>query len=213
MLKSLQVLRIHLLELEKVNELCKDFCTRYISCLKGKLNSDNIMRTLDISNTPPGSPDRTSVPSTPTGNFDGSSRIQMSPLDHLYTPDQTIPDEDTSTSSVAESHSRNLSTSFQPLETDKIPTNVSHSLCIDSNNIIPGNVNGMSVADLTSGFLSKKSKGGKRGVLPKQATNVLKGWLFQHLVVCLQPKSISQCFVFDTLFLLVFLFFRFDKAY
>ncbi len=43
-MKSIQVLRIHLLELEKVNELCKDFCQRYISCLKVKLNSDNIFK-------------------------------------------------------------------------------------------------------------------------------------------------------------------------
>ena len=43
-LKSIQVLRIHLLELEKVNELCKDFCQRYITCLKIKLNSDNIFK-------------------------------------------------------------------------------------------------------------------------------------------------------------------------
>lgn len=31
MIKAIQVLRIHLLELEKVSELCKDFCHRYIS--------------------------------------------------------------------------------------------------------------------------------------------------------------------------------------
>ena len=37
MVKAIQVLRIHLLELEKVSELCKDFCNRYTSCLKGKL--------------------------------------------------------------------------------------------------------------------------------------------------------------------------------
>ena len=43
-MKSIQVLRIHLLELEKVNDLCKDFCQRYISCLKVKLNSDNIFK-------------------------------------------------------------------------------------------------------------------------------------------------------------------------
>ena len=40
-----------------------------------------------------------------------------------------------------------------------------------------------------SGFLTKKNKGGKRGTLPKQATNVLKAWLFQHLVVCLRCSS------------------------
>lgn len=38
------MLRIHLLELEKVNELCKDFCNRYITCLKTKMHSDNLLR-------------------------------------------------------------------------------------------------------------------------------------------------------------------------
>lgn len=45
MLKALQVLRIHLLELEKVQELCRDFCKRYIACLRGKLHSENLLRT------------------------------------------------------------------------------------------------------------------------------------------------------------------------
>uniref|UniRef100_S4RLM6 Pbx/knotted 1 homeobox 2 n=1 Tax=Petromyzon marinus TaxID=7757 RepID=S4RLM6_PETMA len=44
MLKAVQVLRIHLLELEKVRELCQDFCERYIACLRGKLSSDNLLR-------------------------------------------------------------------------------------------------------------------------------------------------------------------------
>lgn len=44
MVKAIQVLRIHLLELEKVNELCKDFCNRYIACLKGKLQSEQLLR-------------------------------------------------------------------------------------------------------------------------------------------------------------------------
>ncbi len=38
----MQVLRIHLLELEKVNDLCRDFCQRYIACLQVKLNPNNI---------------------------------------------------------------------------------------------------------------------------------------------------------------------------
>ncbi|ENN71332.1 hypothetical protein YQE_11947, partial [Dendroctonus ponderosae] len=45
MIKAIQVLRIHLLELEKVQELCKDFCNRYISCLKGKMQSENLLRS------------------------------------------------------------------------------------------------------------------------------------------------------------------------
>ncbi|XP_063219881.1 homeobox protein Meis3-like isoform X2 [Bacillus rossius redtenbacheri] len=49
MIKAIQVLRIHLLELEKVQELCKDFCNRYITCLKGKMQSENLLRS-DYSN-------------------------------------------------------------------------------------------------------------------------------------------------------------------
>uniref|UniRef100_T1IS95 Homeobox domain-containing protein n=1 Tax=Strigamia maritima TaxID=126957 RepID=T1IS95_STRMM len=45
MVKAIQVLRIHLLELEKVQELCKDFCHRYITCLKGKMQSENLLRS------------------------------------------------------------------------------------------------------------------------------------------------------------------------
>jgi len=45
MIISIQVLRIHLLELEKVQELCKDFCNRYITCLKGKMQSENLLRS------------------------------------------------------------------------------------------------------------------------------------------------------------------------
>ena len=45
MVSSIQVLRIHLLELEKVQELCKDFCNRYITCLKGKMQSENLLRS------------------------------------------------------------------------------------------------------------------------------------------------------------------------
>lgn len=43
MVKAIQVLRIHLLELEKVNELCKDFCSRYIACLRTKMNSETLL--------------------------------------------------------------------------------------------------------------------------------------------------------------------------
>ena len=57
MIRAIQVLRIHLLELEKVQDLCKDFCNRYITCLKvrrdqvdltlaqGKMQSENLLRS------------------------------------------------------------------------------------------------------------------------------------------------------------------------
>ncbi|XP_072513679.1 homeobox protein Meis1a isoform X4 [Salminus brasiliensis] len=43
MMQSIQVLRFHLLELEKVHELCDNFCHRYISCLKGKMPMDLVV--------------------------------------------------------------------------------------------------------------------------------------------------------------------------
>ena len=41
-------LRIHLLELEKVQELCSHFCDRYINCLKKNMQSENLLRS-DLS--------------------------------------------------------------------------------------------------------------------------------------------------------------------
>ena len=45
MIKSIQVLRIHLLELSKVQDLCKDFCQRYINCLRIMMNSENLLKS------------------------------------------------------------------------------------------------------------------------------------------------------------------------
>ena len=44
MIRALQVLRIHLLELEKVQELCNDFCTKYITCIQGKMRNEDVLR-------------------------------------------------------------------------------------------------------------------------------------------------------------------------
>ena len=43
MLRAIQTLRIHLLELEKVNELCRDFCSRYIACLRAKMHNEQLL--------------------------------------------------------------------------------------------------------------------------------------------------------------------------
>ena len=36
-------------ELEKVQELCKDFCCRYIICIKKKMQSENVLRNENCS--------------------------------------------------------------------------------------------------------------------------------------------------------------------
>lgn len=191
MLKSLQVLRIHLLELEKVNELCKDFCTRYISCLKGKLNSDNIMRTLDINTTPPTSPTHTlQLPDVPLTSSNTITESQSTSVDQLDFSNQSKPMLQTDILQCSDASA---------LIPDNNKKSGSRPIPDPNENIIEA-VNGIPVSELTSGFLSKKNKCGKRGVLPKQATNVLKAWLFQHLVVCMiiyyesivQPASQSS---------------------
>ncbi|XP_058877573.1 LOW QUALITY PROTEIN: homeobox protein meis3-B-like [Acipenser ruthenus] len=47
MIQAIQVLRFHLLELEKVHDLCDNFCHRYITCLKGKMPIDLVMDDRD----------------------------------------------------------------------------------------------------------------------------------------------------------------------
>eukprot|EP00111_Clytia_hemisphaerica_P017870 TCONS_00052864-protein len=174
MLKSLQVLAIHLLELGKVNELCKDFCTRYISCLKGKLNSENIMRTLDIQNTPPGSPTSPKNPTQPMSDVTMvGSTIDASILAPPKTPTAVPVNGRSSSTSSLENNNTTLKEDFS----------IHRSMSVDTPSFIgaAGLATPMSPEQLT-GFLTKKNKGGKRGTLPKVATNVLKAWLFQHLV-------------------------------
>ncbi|KAM8831472.1 homeobox protein Meis2b isoform 2-T3 [Spinachia spinachia] len=48
MVQAIQVIRFHLLELEKVHELCDNFCHRYISCLKGKMAIDLVIEEKDV---------------------------------------------------------------------------------------------------------------------------------------------------------------------
>lgn len=47
MVQAIQVLRFHLLELEKVHDLCDNFCHRYITCLKGKMPIDLVIEDRD----------------------------------------------------------------------------------------------------------------------------------------------------------------------
>lgn len=91
MVKAIQVLRIHLLELEKVSDLCKDFCSRYIACLKTKMNSETL-----LSGDPgsPYSPGQGQAPSfSPT-------KTQVSTVDGLY-PSSSVWVRETTSSTVA----------------------------------------------------------------------------------------------------------------
>merc|ERR1712223_1965337 len=96
MVQAIQVLRFHLLELEKVHELCDNFCHRYISCLKGKMPIDLVIDEREggtkleglegISNSDlhnrsnadsTSHTDGASTPDVASGGYNGLSNIKM----------------------------------------------------------------------------------------------------------------------------------------
>lgn len=83
MIKAIQVLRIHLLELEKVQELCKDFCNRYITCLKGKMQSENLLRS-DYAF------DNNNLPGSTNNNSSSSAGSPPPPMHHPFHPHHQV---------------------------------------------------------------------------------------------------------------------------
>ncbi|XP_056096163.1 uncharacterized protein LOC130075548 isoform X4 [Rhinichthys klamathensis goyatoka] len=180
MVKAIQVLRIHLLELEKVNELCKDFCNRYITCLKTKMHSDNLLRNdlggpYSPSQTNLGlqqdllhnsSPSLTSVSSTinPSGIVVPAGSLQQNNV-AMTTINSQVVSGGTLYQPVA------MLTSQGQVLTQGLPQG---TIQIQNNQV---NLDLSSLLDADD----KKSKN-KRGVLPKHATNIMRSWLFQHLM-------------------------------
>ncbi|XP_077597560.1 homeobox protein PKNOX2 [Stigmatopora nigra] len=179
MVKAIQVLRIHLLELEKVNELCKDFCNRYITCLKTKMHSDNLLRN-DLSGpyspthtnlsvqqelNPTSSPSVTSVSNSenPPGILASSGGLQQGSVS-ITTINSPMVSDVSLYQPVAMVTSQGVLTQALPtgaIQIQNSQLNVDLSALLDSED--------------------KKSRN-KRGVLPKQATNIMRSWLFQHLM-------------------------------
>ncbi|XP_054260816.1 homeobox protein homothorax isoform X2 [Macrosteles quadrilineatus] len=85
MVQAIQVLRFHLLELEKVHELCDNFCHRYISCLKGKMPIDLVIDERE-SSKPMGE-----LGGSTNGNDGRSNADSTSHTDGASTPDVRPP--------------------------------------------------------------------------------------------------------------------------
>ncbi|XP_069080638.1 homeobox protein PKNOX2 isoform X2 [Pleurodeles waltl] len=180
MVKAIQVLRIHLLELEKVNELCKDFCNRYITCLKTKMHSDNLLRN-DLGG--PYSPNHTSI------SLHSQDLLQHSPNSMtsvssnpqgIVVQASTLQQGNISMTTLNSSPVVSGGTLYQPV------TMVTSQGQVVTQAIPQGSIqiqNTQVNLDLTALLDSedKKSKN-KRGVLPKHATNIMRSWLFQHLM-------------------------------
>ncbi|KAG1696483.1 Homeobox protein PKNOX2 [Nymphon striatum] len=209
MIKAIQVLRIHLLELEKVQDLCKDFCNRYITCLKGKMQSENLLRSdYPPYNTSSGGSDSDSQPSTPNSSShitNGSlpsnnvmvqpSQNSVSLVQNPAVPAATIyqmvhtaqgiiaqPLIQTNTSSNSQpSNDINQSTQTQGhLIHGSTPLSQIGAAPVPSPNEKSMLLSSVPHDEDDDEYYSKKKQ--KRGVLPKHATTVMRSWLFQHIV-------------------------------
>ncbi|XP_015588927.1 homeobox protein PKNOX2 isoform X4 [Cephus cinctus] len=219
MIKAIQVLRIHLLELEKVQELCKDFCNRYISCLKGKMQSENLLRSdyshqghdMGPSSGSNGSSPLQVLSSTGNDVESGANGLRVSRGDLLTENGaaslvgihgEAGTDRPSSArSSTTTQHS--IRSSSQDHDDPPSPSTVHGSTPLSQIGAHPcASVNDMYLGqgspspapseDEDEGLGTATGHGGghggvrkgrqKRGVLPKQATTIMRSWLFQHLV-------------------------------
>ncbi|XP_013888026.1 homeobox protein PKNOX1 isoform X1 [Austrofundulus limnaeus] len=181
MVKAIQVLRIHLLELEKVSDLCKDFCSRYIACLKTKMNSETLLSGEPGSPYSPVqgqpqnfSPTKTQTPSSISGT--------ISPQGQIVVPASALQQGNVTVTAVNPTQVVTGGTVYQPV------TVVTPQGQMVTQALSPGTIrvqnNQLQLQfhqDLNLFNHDDNSTKNKRGVLPKHATNVMRSWLFQHI--------------------------------
>ncbi|CAF0934460.1 unnamed protein product [Rotaria sp. Silwood1] len=179
---AMQVLRIHLLELEKLNELCEDFCQRYIACLKVKLNPNNI-----FSDDEEDGNDDNECEDFESNNDEDFESIEENDDDnfmfnqqqfnnkHLLKVQsynkQTVPTNDIN--SIYNQHT----TQFNG------QTPFSQIIASGSSSIVNSSSSSISF-DSTCTKQRKSStivSSSKRSILPKSATSIMRSWLFQHI--------------------------------
>ncbi|XP_061576227.1 homeobox protein Meis3 isoform X1 [Cololabis saira] len=185
MIQAIQVLRFHLLELEKVHDLCDNFCHRYITCLKGKMPTDLVLD------------DREGGSKSDMEDFSGSctSLSEQVGLKHetLWLP-RSLGCWEFSISPAASSSllspPQNASWLREPDECATTPLGTpgtcglpSHSLgdnCSDAGDGLDGGVASPSTGEEDESDRDRRNNK-KRGIFPKVATNIMRAWLFQHL--------------------------------
>ncbi|XP_005751628.1 homeobox protein PKNOX1.1 isoform X2 [Pundamilia nyererei] len=181
MVKAIQVLRIHLLELEKVSDLCKDFCSRYIACLKTKMNSETLLSGDPGSPYSPVqgqaqnfSPTKSQTPSSISGT--------ISPQGQIVVPASALQQGNVTVTTVNPTQVVAGGTVYQPV------TVVTPQGQVVTQALSPGTIrvqnNQLQLQfhqDLNLFSHEDNSTKNKRGVLPKHATNVMRSWLFQHI--------------------------------
>lgn len=210
MIKALQVLRIHLLEIEKVSELCKDFCTRYIACLKTTLHSSQLLQfTLDGSEDlvsgdelSPSTQSQMLTTAIPTAavmtQVGGNSVVIQGDLMQPATA---------AVASLGQGQVVSGGTVYQMVQTPQglvaQPIQMITNAQIAGTPVIHGStpisqigVQNTAISELQSNMFTPtlvncsqmnyeddddNQRKMKRGVLPKRATQIMKTWLFQHI--------------------------------
>lgn len=182
MIQAIQVLRFHLLELEKVHELCNNFCHRYIACLKGKMPLDFVIDEGESgsggyvgggSGGAAGNGKAYSTESPSTKDVYGSSNSNCNNADErLLGSSGSVGNEPQNDVSSLPSDDMNRAYQTGGIN-NTLYDNDSDTDCLGSVG------SGEGIDDLDSNGFSKSQK--KRGIFPKLATNVMRSWLFQHL--------------------------------
>lgn len=197
MIQAIQVLRFHLLELEKVHELCDNFCQRYISCLKGKMPIDLVIDERDGGSTTPKSGTESQDHTDNSTDQVLLETLSTESLDYKRPPSQNIsfgPQDDAQSSRsgdtpVPTSQSTNNSSQNVDNGSEVDGTQIhsfNHMQGRPYHHIYPGDGldnsvgSGEGTADEDSEDRNPKRQK-KRGIFPKVATNIMRAWLFQHL--------------------------------
>jgi len=204
MVQAIQVLRFHLLELEKVHELCDNFCQRYISCLKGKMPIDLVIderdtKSGDLGDNNNNSSSNGSGGPTGAGLGGGTSNGggRGGSADHIghHSDSASTPDHHSSHNSYGghgphdDVRSPTGSTgtpgplSQQPSSQQSTDNNSEAGLFSPATGSFLGDASvgsGDGTGDDDDDDRNKKRQK-KRGIFPKVATNIMRAWLFQHL--------------------------------
>ncbi|XP_023206485.1 homeobox protein meis3 [Xiphophorus maculatus] len=151
MIQAIQVLRFHLLELEKVHDLCDNFCHRYITCLKGKMPTDLVLD------------EREGGSKSDMEDFGGScTSLSEQNASWLREPDECA------------------TTPLGTPGTCGLPSHSTGDNCSDAGDGLDGGVASPSTGEEDESDRDRRNNK-KRGIFPKVATNIMRAWLFQHL--------------------------------
>ncbi|XP_066969543.1 homeobox protein homothorax isoform X46 [Macrobrachium rosenbergii] len=178
MVQAIQVLRFHLLELEKVHELCDNFCHRYISCLKGKMPIDLVIDERDGPKPDLGPGD--------SNNNAAAAAAGRASADTTHTDGASTPDVRPPSSSMSYSGGAGGDDARSP-GSGGTPGPLSHQPASQQSADNTSEAGDASNASIGSGEGTEEDEDGskknqkKRGIFPKVATNILRAWLFQHL--------------------------------